>query len=408
MSQDYGDWDDLGRNIQEIIDRAVNSRDYQKLNQTVSQIIGRAVDRGSEAVRKAMDASARSAAAPRCRQEPAPGSAQNIARLYGSTGNQTAAGILKAAGGGILTLCMLPTFLSLLIASLLITGNGAVTFSALLTLAGLGCGIWLLCSGVHKLQWLSRFKVYRRILGQSTHCALEKLARGVRKSREFVRREVRQMIDAGLFLEGHLDREETCLITSDETYRYYEQSRRQLEQRQQEAEKQPTPVPKAAPSSAVQDVLNRGNAFIAQIRSCNDAIPGDEISRKISRMETIVRKIFERAQAHPEIVPDLKKLMDYYLPMTIKLLNAYADMDAQPIQGDTIENSKREIETTLDTLNVAFERLLDDLFADTALDVSSDISVLNTLLAQEGLTDDELTKIKKQKVSEKREILHGK
>ena len=101
---------------------------------------------------------------------------------------------------------------------------------------------------------------------------------------------------------------------------------------------------------------------------------------------------------------DLKKLMDYYLPMTIKLLNAYADMDAQPIQGDTIENSKREIETTLDTLNVAFERLLDDLFADTALDVSSDISVLNTLLAQEGLTDDELTKIKKQKVSEKREI----
>ena len=117
MSQDYGDWDDLGRNIQEIIDRAVNSRDYQKLNQTVSQIIGRAVDRGSEAVRKAMDASARSAAAPRCRQEPAPGSAQNIARLYGSTGNQTAAGILKAAGGGILTLCMLPTFLSLLIAS---------------------------------------------------------------------------------------------------------------------------------------------------------------------------------------------------------------------------------------------------------------------------------------------------
>ena len=96
MSQDYGDWDDLGRNIQEIIDRAVNSRDYQKLNQTVSQIIGRAVDRGSEAVRKAMDASARSAAAPRCRQEPAPGSAQNIARLYGSTGNQTAAGIAQS------------------------------------------------------------------------------------------------------------------------------------------------------------------------------------------------------------------------------------------------------------------------------------------------------------------------
>ena len=145
-------------------------------------------------------------------------------------------------------------------------------------------------------------------------------------------------------------------------------------------------------------MVERGNAFIAEIRRCNDAIPGQEISDKISRMELIVRRIFERAQAHPEIVPDLKKLMDYYLPMTVKLLNAYAEMDAQPVQGETIRSSKKEIEATLDTLNLAFEKLLDDLFEDTAMDVSSDISVLNTLLAQEGLTDDELSKLKKREI----------
>ena len=146
----------------------------------------------------------------------------------------------------------------------------------------------------------------------------------------------------------------------------------------------------------VQEVLDRGNAFIAQIRACNDAIPGEEISEKISRMELIVRRIFERAEAHPEVVPDLKKLMDYYLPMTVKLLNAYADMDAQPVQGENIQASKKEIEATLDTLNLAFEKLLDDLFRDSAMDVSSDISVLNTQLAQEGLTEDGLSQVKKQ------------
>jgi 5-bromo-4-chloroindolyl phosphate hydrolysis protein len=120
-----------------------------------------------------------------------------------------------------------------------------------------------------------------------------------------------------------------------------------------------------------------------------------ESSRKISRMEHIVEVIFRRAQEHPEVVDDLKKLMDYYLPMTVKLLDAYADMDAQPVQGQTIQNSKQEIEQTLDTLNLAFEKLLDELFQDTALDVSSDITVLKTLLAQEGLTEDEFTKLKK-------------
>ena len=204
-----------------------------------------------------------------------------------------------------------------------------------------------------------------------------------------------------------MDKEQTCLITSHETYRQFEQSRLLLEQRQEDQRKAQEAERKAQEEAAkaraakttdprVQEVLDRGNAFIAQIRRCNDAIPGEEISGKISRMEDIVRRIFQRAEAHPEVVPDLKKLMDYYLPMTVKLLNAYADMDAQPVRGETIDGSKREIEATLDTLNLAFEKLLDDLFRDTAMDVSSDISVLNTLLAQEGLTEDELTKMKKQ------------
>ena len=135
-------------------------------------------------------------------------------------------------------------------------------------------------------------------------------------------------------------------------------------------------------------MLDKGDAFLTEIRRCNNAIPGADISRKISRMEHIIERIFDRAEAHPEVLPDLKKLMQYYLPMTVKLLNAYADMDAQPVQGETILASKQEIEAALDTLNQAFDKLLDDLFADTALDVSSDISVLQTLLAQEGLTDD--------------------
>ena len=79
--------------------------------------------------------------------------------------------------------------------------------------------------------------------------------------------------------------------------------------------------------------------------------------------------------------------MDYYLPTTMKLLEAYEELDTQPVQGENILSSKREIEKTLDTLNQAFERLLDDMFQDTAWDVSSDISVLNSMLAQEGLKE---------------------
>ena len=381
MANTAKDWEELGRNVRDIVDQAVNQQDYQKLNENIRQTVGRAVDLGGEAIRKAVDGLSRTEP-PKAKQQPVV-EVKDVSVYYGRTGNLTAKGLAKAVGGGILT--AVSGLASL--ASLILAFTGVSLMPSVLTLAGIGGGAALIASGVKNLNQVSRFKTYRKTLGKKTHCTLEKLARSVGKPLKFVRKELNGMIDQGLFLEGHMDREGTMLITSDETYRLFETSRLQLEQRQrEEAEKQTVAVADAR----VQQVLDRGNAFIAEIRRCNDDIPGYEISVKIDRMEQIVRRIFDRARTNPEVVPDLKKMMDYYLPMTVKLLNAYADMDAQPVQGENIANSKREIEETLDTLNLAFEKLLDSLFADTALDVSSDISVLQTMLAQEGLTDDGL------------------
>ena len=398
MANNNQDWEALGRNIQEIIDQAINSQDYRTLNQNITRTVNHAIDVGGEAVRRAVDNAARAAdnasrtvqvkQKPKIIEEP-----QTLPALYGSTDGKTAVGIVKIVGGSLLSCC---GFLGFLATVILAAVTGVSGVPAVFGLVGLGGGVGLIVGGVRGLERVSRFKKYCKTLGRNTHCSLEKLARTVGKNVKFVRKELVKMIDDGLFLEGHLDREEANLITSHETYRHYEQSRLALEARKKEEQRLEAAKPAADPR--VREVLERGNAFIAEIRRCNDAIPGQEISGKISRMELIVRRIFERAQAHPEIVPDLKKLMDYYLPMTVKLLNAYAEMDAQPVQGETIRSSKKEIEDTLDTLNLAFEKLLDSVFEDTAVDVSSDISVLNTLLAQEGLTDDELSKLKKREI----------
>ena len=386
MAHSKNEWDDLGRTIQEIVDRAVSAQDYQKLNTTIRQSVERVVDISGSAVRKAVDVTVK-AGRQSGRPEPVV-QTKDLSVLYGSTSGLTTRGILKTVGGGILTAW---SGLGML-ASLVMTIAGVSLAPALMTVPFLCGGAVLLGSGIKNLSQASRFKTYRKTVGKNTHCTLEKLARSVGKRVEFVRKEVLHMIDQGLFREGHLDKEQTQLITSDETYRYYEQSRLQLEQRQAQLAREQAQLMANRPSQQVQEVLDRGNAFLAELRRCNDAIPGVEISAKMDRMEQIVGKIFSRAGTNPEIIPDLKKMMDYYLPMTVKLLRAYVDMDSQPHQGENIRNSKQEIEKTLDTLNLAFEKLLDDLFADTALDVSSDISVLQTLLAQEGLTEDGLTK----------------
>lgn len=392
------EWDSLGRSIEEIIDKAINSQNYQELSRNITRTIDRATRTGSDALWRALDMSG--ATKPKetitvepVRAEPVP--KNNLPALYGSSNGETTKGILKTVFGGISTIT---GFTFTLISGIfhlvgIATGASLTSIPFALGLGALVGGGTLLSSGIRSLGRVSRYKVYLKALGKNTHIALEKLSRSVGKPVKFVRKELQGMINQGLFLEGHLDHEEQNLITSDETYAHYEQSRLQMEVRKQ-AEAAAPKQPSSTPDPKVQEVLDRGNAYLREIRRCNDEIPGEEISAKISRMEAIVQRIFERAKAHPEIIPDLKKLMDYYLPMTIKLLNAYADMDRQPIQGDTIRASKQEIDTTLDTLNLAFEKLLDSVFQDTAMDVSSDISVLHTLLAQEGLTGDDFSNTK--------------
>ena len=371
-------WDDLGRRIEDAVNWAVNSRNYEHLNQTIRQTVEQAVDLGSGAVRKAAKTVQSQSA------RPTVVSAPSVTHLYAKTGGKVVGGILMSVFGGLFTLASAVVAITMLAMGLVL---GAKISGGLLLPSAL-----LLGGGIHGLSTVSRFRTYKRLLGKKTQCALDKLARAVGKDVAYVRKDVRKMIGKGFFPEGHLDHEQNHLIVSDATYRQFEQARLQLEaaQRQREVEAANAPDPR------IREVLDRGGEFLNQLRKCNDDIPGEEVSAKIYHMELILTRIFQRAKEHPEVIPDLKKLMDYYLPMTVKLLNAYADMDAQPVQGANIETAKREIEGTLDTLNRALEKLLDELFQETALDVSSDITVLQTLLAQEGLTDDELTKLKKE------------
>lgn len=386
MTKKNPQWEELGRSIREIVDQAVSSQDYQKLNQTVRQKISRAVDLGSETVRKVMDS--------KPQERPAIIEQQDVTMLYGSTGHITAKGVAKIIGGAVLSAIGVASLL-LSLAMLLVTDPGI--WAALVPLTALGGGIGLIGGGVKDLNLVSRFKNYKKTLGSKTYCSIEKLAGSAGRSVKFVRKELETIISQGLLPEGHLNNEKTMLITSHATYQEFERSRLELEERKRREDALIAQKKASAHTPQVREVLDRGEQFVQELRRCNDSIPGDVVSGKIYQMEHTVERIFDRADSNPEVIPDLKKLLEYYLPMTIKLLDAYADMDAQPVQGETIRNSKREIEQTLDTLNLAFEKLLDELFEDTALDISSDISVLNTLLAQEGLTEDDLTQMKRQR-----------
>ena len=151
--------------------------------------------------------------------------------------------------------------------------------------------------------------------------------------------------------------------------------------------KKPAPAPAPKPQPAAEDEYA---ALLRQLREVNDAIPDPVMSQKISRLEEVSGRIFALAQKDPDKKAQLQKFMNYYLPTTLKLLNSYDKLSRQRVKGENIQKTMFEIEGMMETIAGAFEKQLDSLFDDDALDIAADISVMESILKQEGLSGEDM------------------
>ena len=132
-------------------------------------------------------------------------------------------------------------------------------------------------------------------------------------------------------------------------------------------------------------MISDGRKAISEMKRLDDAIEDEKISQDIRRLETVCQSIFDQVKADPAKLPQIRQFMDYYLPTTLKLLNAYDRMDSTGVSGSNIDGTKGKVEGMLDTICAAFSRQLDALYGEEALDISADITVMEQMLQQEGI-----------------------
>ena len=156
------------------------------------------------------------------------------------------------------------------------------------------------------------------------------------------------------------------------------------EKAEEPAEKKPA----STGNPELDKMVSEGQGALEEMRRLNDSIQDAAISAQIDRLEQVSGKIFRQVQKDPTQLPQIRKFMSYYLPTTLKLLRAYDDMSHQGVQGENITGTMERVRGMMGTIVTAFERQLDSLFGDEALDISTDITVLDNMMAREGLSDD--------------------
>lgn len=143
--------------------------------------------------------------------------------------------------------------------------------------------------------------------------------------------------------------------------------------------------PQSTGNAEIDALLEERAKAVSEMRRLNDSIKDVKISAQISHLEATTGKIIDAVVEKPTKLPQIRKFMNYYLPTTMKLLNAYDRMDATGATGTNIDTTKDKIEEMLGTVCVAFSRQLDALYGEEALDISADIKVMEQMLQQEGI-----------------------
>ena len=257
--------------------------------------------------------------------------------------------------------CMTPVFLGEFEYPILIPILACLMFAA--------GGVSMLFSGIGKNRRSERYLNYLAYIGANREVDLAPMAASFGVPVGKLCRDLRRMLAKGILPTGYLDLAEGKLFLTE--MGYHAQVRRE-----EPAEETP------------QQAAAREDDILREIRQVNDEIPDEVMSAKIDRIEEITGKILRYQKEHPNKEGQLRTFLNYYLPTTLKILRAYAQLYAQGIEGQNISAAKKRIEDMMDQVVSGFEKQLDKLFQDDAMDITSDVEVLENMLKKDGLSDE--------------------
>lgn len=227
-------------------------------------------------------------------------------------------------------------------------------------------GVAMLVAGQRMKRRSARVARYLAVMGERGYISVEELCTVTGKSRKKIESDLDYMVEKGLLGTGaYLDSGRGIFFRSADAFADYANA----------TAKKENVTPKEA---------NEGYAgALRAIRSANDRIADAVLSEKIDHLETVAGKIFREVEEHPEKQQQAATFLNYYLPTTLKLLDSYAKFEEAGIEGENLSRAQERIEETMDALIKGFDKQLDDLYRNEAMDIDSDIRVMENMLRRD-------------------------
>lgn len=285
--------------------------------------------------------------------------------------------------------------ISLFFAYYLFIGAGTVFFSTNAELDYIGMffvgvssavllvNIVLISNLVSAIRFKKRFDIYEELLGYKGLEFVEDIAICAEQKEVLVIKDLKCAIKRKLIPQGHLSRENRVFMVSNDVYdRYMEKPavydryfQKMIEERHRVKSR----------TKRISQIMETGEQYIEKIHGYGTLVKDKDVSKKITRMKNIVSMIFHEIDVNPSQAQSLGVFLNYYLPTTEKILEAYVSLDEKQDSGKNAKQTRKEIEEAICTIVIAFEGILEKLYEEHEMDIASDIAAIELSMKQEGL-----------------------
>lgn len=383
-NQEKDEWD-IGDSISKAVKEAVDAMDFEGLNEQIREAFRSA---GSQIHTFARDTKDQYFSGPA--PSPSPGRQVAVRPTYLPG---TWAGPVRMVLGGMGMAFfgfMMVTFLPVMIHMIGVGGiaGGSAIAAELILLSLTGFSVFHFCQGLSINERVRRIRTYVRNWGRRSYIMLSDLHNQTGQSIEQIRSDIHYLLDRRLLPGARMDEEETCLLLTNEAIQLYEGARQsRLEREQEEARRRAEEEKMEKAPQAERDLYvfsRQTEEFLSDLDRYKKEIRSEEMRKKIDRFDLSLTRIFLCVKERPEKVGKTHRLMNYYVPSVTKLLSVYEDMEKQPVQGENIQKTCREIEESMDAMNDGLDVMYDELFQEDAIDAIADIQVLRGMLARDG------------------------
>lgn len=246
-------------------------------------------------------------------------------------------------------------------------------------------GLWVAIKGFRLEGARSRFANYWEALKDRGFASIQKLSTYVDKSPNFIRKEIKFMVEQRFFEAGRFIGPEDTLVINRPNYLAYQKQQALEEQKRKELEMPVQEEKEEITEQTPEAILEEAKGYLVQLRTVEENIENAYMKSSVVRLGRITTNIFDYVSKNPHKLSKIRKFMNYYLPTTVKLVQSYALLEDQEVSGTNIESSKQRIEESMQVINTSFERLLDELFQKEALDIHADLIAMETMMARDGL-----------------------